>query len=123
MISQERDHGVVGDSLFLIRVDRIVSGFWDSIVRQKNYHLGHVVGRRMGMAYFPIQDRVFIAADDFRHVLLQQSQIQSTLENCIADRVYCFRICLVLWLFPRLAAHDKRATQPQGYCPSEHILE
>jgi hypothetical protein len=33
------------------------------------------------MSSFPIDDRHLIAADDFRHVLLQQSQIQSTFPN------------------------------------------
>jgi hypothetical protein len=62
-------------------MDRIVSGLWNSIVFQKNRHLGHVLGRRMRGSSFPIKNRGFIAADDFRQVLLQQSQIQSALER------------------------------------------
>jgi hypothetical protein len=55
-------------------MDRIVSGLWNSIARQKNRHLGACAWRKDAyVPPFPIQDRGFIAACDLRHVLLQQS--------------------------------------------------
>ena len=59
------------------------------------------------MASFPIQDRGFIAANDFRHVLLPQSQVQPSLPNCVSDSLNFLRISLVLRLFPLQADTTK----------------
>ena len=88
-------------------MDRIPSGLCNSIVRQKNHHLGHVIGRRMRMSSFPIQDARLVASDDFRHILLPQSKIESPLANCISYGRDFVRICLVLRFFP-LQAHTTK---------------
>src|SRR5450432_205466 len=105
-----------------MQIDRILSGLWNSIARQKNLHLGQAVGRRMRMSSFPIQDRGFIAADDFRQVLLQQSQIQSALANCIA---YCgnfLRIRLVLRFFPWRRTRQRSNATSGIHCCNDYEL-
>ena len=84
LLGSERNCGVVGDLLSFNPQGQNRLRTLEGIVCQKNRHLVHMVGRGMRMSAFPIQDSGFIAADDFRHILLQQSQIQSTLANCIA---------------------------------------
>lgn len=86
-------------------------------MRQKNHHLGHVLDRRMRVSSFPIQDRGFIAADNFRHVLLQQSQIQSAHANCIAYCLNFFRIRLVLRFCPHQAHTTKEQRNFMGALP------
>ena len=74
---------VVGDSLSLKSTwTEWSQDFGTRLCR--NHRLGHVLGRGMRISSFPIQDRSVVAADDFRRVFLQQSQIQSTLANCIS---------------------------------------
>jgi hypothetical protein len=62
----------------------------------------------------PIQDARLIVSDDFRQVLLAQSQCESSFANCIANGRNFFRIRLVFRLFFCSDAHDKRATQLQA---------
>jgi hypothetical protein len=72
---------------------------------------------------FPIQDARLIVSDDFRQVLLAQSQFQSPLANCIANGRNFFRIRLSLGFLFCSDAHDKKSNADSGtHCRREHEL-
>jgi hypothetical protein len=72
--------------------------------------------------FCPIQDARLIVSDDFRQVLLAQSQFEWPFANCIADGRNFFRIRLVFRLFCS-DAHDKKSNAASGtHCRREHEL-
>jgi hypothetical protein len=68
----------------------------EGIVTQESDDPGHVFDVRSSMSFFPIQDRRFVAADDFRHVDLPEVEVESSLANRLTDRPQIGRIAFYL---------------------------
>ena len=57
----------------------------EGIVTQKSDDTDHMIDVGSSTSFFPIHDRRFVAADNFRHVDLPEIEIEASLANRLTD--------------------------------------
>jgi hypothetical protein len=86
---------------------------WKRIESEESDDSGHVVDlRRCGVALLPVNDRHRVAADNFRDILLPPPEVESTLADHLADRLWIGRVAGLFYKIVSMGATNPVSCYP-----------